>query len=158
MRQPATCCKRKRGHGGVMNSNNHVIKEIMIDPDKKKYKPKFKHGKWKEFNKRAVLIAEGSYVNNQKHGLWKEYYDETGGIMIEENYYRGVPHGRFTSYHPNGQLLSHGQYHNGSREGYFKVYDEEGNNIKTLLFINNHQIEDIEEHTTIAATAGENRI
>jgi antitoxin component YwqK of YwqJK toxin-antitoxin module len=126
----------------------------MSATDRKIKQIQFRNGKWKEFNKHAVLIAEGIYLNNQKHGLWKEYYDETGGIMIEENYNRGVLHGRFASYHPNGKLLSEGQYHQGSREGYFRVYDQEGNNIKNLLFISNHQIEDIEEHTTIDATAG----
>jgi antitoxin component YwqK of YwqJK toxin-antitoxin module len=105
--------------------------------------PHPKNGKWKEFNKYATLIAEGFYVNNQKHGTWKEYYDHTGTIMIEENFLHGVSHGRFTSYHPNGKILSQGEFYNGLREGYFNVYNEEGNNIRSLLFINNIQTEDI---------------
>jgi antitoxin component YwqK of YwqJK toxin-antitoxin module len=104
----------------------------------------FQNGKWKEFNKHAILISEGVYINNQKHGIWREYYDDTGSKMIEENYKNGSQHGRFASYHPNGQLMSEGYYQNGLREGYFKVYDEEGKNIKSLLFINDNQIEDDE--------------
>lgn len=107
-----------------------------------------KNGKWKEFNKRAVLIAEGHYVNNRKHGLWREYYDNNGSLMIEEVYNHGIQHGRFASYHPNGQLLSEGKFHNGMREGYFKVYDESGNNIRNILFINNNEIEDVEYKST----------
>ena len=108
-----------------------------------------KNGKWKEFNKHAVLIAEGCYVNNRKHGLWKEYYDHTGTIMIEESYVNGVQHGRFASFHPNGQLFSEGQFNNGKREGYFRVYDENGRNVRNLLFIDNNQIEDIEEYAHV---------
>jgi antitoxin component YwqK of YwqJK toxin-antitoxin module len=114
---------------------------------------KRRNGKWKQFNKHAVLIAEGNYVNNKKHGTWREYYDHTGTIMIEEDYVHGVQHGRFVSYHPNGQIFSEGKFHNGMREGYFRAYDEEGKNIKTLLFINDNQIEDIEAHIHNASTA-----
>ena len=104
-----------------------------------------KNGKWKEYNKHAVLIAEGIYVNNKKHGTWREYYDETGTIMIEEEYIHGIKHGRYASFHQNGQLLSEGKFFDGQRQGYFKVYDEQGNNIRNLLFINNIQIEDSNE-------------
>jgi antitoxin component YwqK of YwqJK toxin-antitoxin module len=108
-----------------------------------------KNGKWKEFNKHAILIAEGCYINNKKHGLWREYYDHTGSIMIEENYQHGIQHGRFASYHPNGSLFSEGQFANGLREGYFKIYDENGNNVRNLWFVNNNLIEDIKEHQQI---------
>lgn len=104
---------------------------------------RIKNGKWKEFNKHAVLIAEGIYIDNNKHGLWREYYDHTGTIMIEEHYSHGIMHGRFTSYYPAGQKFSEGEFFNGSREGYFKVYDERGENIRNLLFIDNVQVADI---------------
>jgi antitoxin component YwqK of YwqJK toxin-antitoxin module len=116
---------------------------------------KRKNGKWKSFNKHAVLIAEGNYVNHKKHGTWREYYDHTGTVMIEEDYVNGVQHGRFISYHPNGKIFSEGKFHKGMREGYFRAYDEDGKNIKNLLFINNNQIEDIEEHMHNANTSGE---
>jgi len=105
---------------------------------------KIKNGKWKEFNKHAILIAEGCYLNNKKHGLWKEYYDHTGSIMIEEIYENGFQHGRFASFHPNGQLMSEGKFDRGLREGWFRVYDENGNNIRNLLFVNDIQVEDTE--------------
>ena len=108
-------------------------------------KSQIKNGKWKEFNKHAVLISEGNYVNHQKHGVWREYYD-TGDIMIMEHYDHGVLHGPFTSYRPGEKVFSQGNYHNGAREGFFTLFDEEGKIIKKLLFINNHQIEDIEQH------------
>jgi|ADGO01.1.fsa_nt_gi MORN repeat variant. len=67
--------------------------------------------------------------------------------MIEEYYRYGVQHGKFTSYHPNGKLFGEGQYEDGKREGYFKVYDENGNQIKTLLFIHNNLMEEVENTT-----------
>ena len=102
-----------------------------------------RNGKWKEFNKHAVLIAEGHFVDDRKHGLWREYYD-TGELMLEEHYDHGVQHGRFASYHSNGQVWSEGNYVEGSREGQFRVYDENGRNVRNLVFINNVKIEDIE--------------
>lgn len=100
-----------------------------------------RNGKWKEFNKHAILISEGVYVNDKKHGVWREYYDNNGSLMIEETYWHGVQHGRFASFHPNGQLLSEGEFQNGSREGCFKVYDENGTNIRNIVFANNEEIE-----------------
>jgi antitoxin component YwqK of YwqJK toxin-antitoxin module len=102
-----------------------------------------RNGKWKEFNKHAILIAEGYYLNNKKHGIWREYYDHDGSLMIEEVYSHGIPHGSFASYHPNGQLLSIGEFKNGSREGIFKVYDENGTNIRNIAYFRDQEIEDI---------------
>jgi antitoxin component YwqK of YwqJK toxin-antitoxin module len=114
----------------------------MWDGDKMKMIP---NGKWKEFNKHAVLIADGFYLNGKKHGTWREYYDETGAVTIEETYQHGIQHGPYTSFYPNGQVCSEGQFRNGLREGIFKIYDEHGNNIRNLLFINDIQIENSNE-------------
>ena len=108
--------------------------------------PNPKNGKWKEFNKHAVLIAEGNYLHDRKHGLWREYYD-TGELMIEEVYENGIPHGRYATYHINGKILSEGQYVNGHRDGYFKVYNESGRHTKSILFIRNSLMEEIQELT-----------
>ena len=109
-----------------------------------KRKPCLKEGRWKEFNKHAVLISIGNYVGDKKDGEWLEFYD-TGELMLKENYVDGVVHGRFATYHPGGALLSEGMYNHGSREGYFKVYDEHGVQTKSLLFIENHLMEEVEK-------------
>jgi antitoxin component YwqK of YwqJK toxin-antitoxin module len=111
-------------------------------------------GKWKEFNKHAVLISEGNYINGKKHGTWREYYDHTGSIMIEENYNNGIAHGRYRSFHPNGRVWSEGQFVNGMRENYFSVYDENGMQVRSMLFIHNKQIEDVEIKQELHETAG----
>ena len=84
-----------------------------------------RNGKWKEFNKQAILVSEGHYQHDLKHGLWKQFY-ETGELLIEETYSNGILHGRYASYHINGALLSVGQYQHGRREGYFNIFDENG--------------------------------
>ena len=102
-----------------------------------------RNGKWKEFNKHAVLISEGVYHCDRKHGLWKQYY-ESGELLIEETYQYGVLHGRFASYHMNGLLLSEGYYQHGLREGNFQVFDESGKQVKTMLFARNVLVEEID--------------
>jgi antitoxin component YwqK of YwqJK toxin-antitoxin module len=104
-----------------------------------------RNGKWKEFNKHAVLVSEGIYVNNEKHGVWREYYDHTGTLMIEETYVNGIPHGPYTCFHPNGRVWSQGNFDNGLREGYFRVYDDQGKNIRNMLFIRNNKVENQEQ-------------
>ncbi len=105
--------------------------------------PKTKNGKWKEFNKHAVLVAEGIYIDNKKHGVWREYFD-SGELMIEESFHEDVQHGRYAAYHRNGTLLSEGKFVEGSREGIFKIYNSEGVHIKSLWFANNTLIAELE--------------
>ena len=127
---------------GIVTNSNDINDRIMKLTRSESIN--IKNGKYKEFNKHAVLIAEGFYLNNVKHGEWKEYYDHSGSLMIEEQYLNGLNHGRFASYHPNGKMLSEGNYAYGVREGYFQIFDEHGKKIRTMLFINNHLIEDID--------------
>ena len=109
---------------------------------KKKNTKAPRNGKWKEFNKEAVLVAEGNYQHDLKHGLWKQYY-ETGELLIEETYEHGILHGRYASFHMNGKLLSEGEYQHGKREGFFEVFDEDGRPAKRLLFVNNVLLEEM---------------
>ena len=102
-----------------------------------------RNGKWKEFNKQAILVSEGYYQHDLKHGNWRQFY-ETGELLIEETYDQGILHGRYASYHLNGRLLSEGGYQHGKREGFFHVYDEHGRQIKRLLFVNNVLLEEVD--------------
>lgn len=122
---------------------NENVEEMFKRFQKKTVIKNPRNGKWKEFNKQAVLIAEGHYLQDAKHGAWKQYY-ETGELLIEETYDKGILHGRYSSYHPNGQLFSEGIYKHGNREGYFNVYDETGRPMKRLLFVNNVMVEEID--------------
>ncbi len=121
----------------IYRNNLNCLKMILdIFFKKKETAPIIKYGRWKEFNKHAVLIAEGHYVNDKKHGLWREYFD-SGELMIEESFMEGISHGRYATFHRNGIILSEGKFVLGSREGEFKVYDNTGNHIKSLMFTDN---------------------
>jgi len=111
-------------------------------PTKKESKI-LKQGRWKEFNKNAILIAEGQYINGKKEGSWKEYFD-SGELMIEEDFVDGIPCGQFVSYHRNGYALSEGQFCKGLRSGEFKIYNASGGHIKSLFFECNNLIQEIE--------------
>ncbi|SRR5690606_23609764 len=108
-----------------------------------------RNGKWKEFNKHAVLISEGYYENGIKHGSWRQFY-ETGELLLEENYKNGILHGRYATYHLNGRVLSEGQYRHGKREGVFKVFDESGKLTGRLLFVDNVPLDEGEPKKAVA--------
>ena len=101
------------------------------------------NGKWKEFNKHGLLVAEGHYLNGQQHGRWHEYYN-TGELAIIQHYDNGEPHGSYTSFHANGQVWSQGNHVNGRCEGVFHVYNEEGDVVRLLFFNDGILVEDRE--------------
>jgi hypothetical protein len=140
-KKSAGCLEEHRACGIAKNMFSNETRRPMI-PNKKQ--PFLKDGRWLEFNKHAVLIAEGNYISGKKEGVWREYYD-SGELMIEEHYCKGVMHGRFCSFHKNGKVLSEGMFVHGSREGVFRVYDETGKHIKSLCFVQNVLTEEIEE-------------
>lgn len=104
-------------------------------------KKKLKNGTWREYNKHAVIITEGTFVNDLKHGVWRYYYD-TGGLAIEEHYANDALHGRYKSFFPDGMVMSEGCYEQGSREGYFQVYDEQGQLTRVILYAHNVLVSD----------------
>lgn len=113
-------------------------------------KKKLKNGTWREYNKHAVIITEGTFMDDLKHGVWRYYYD-TGGLAMEEHYANDVLHGTYKSFFPDGMLMSEGCYEHGSREGYFQVYDEQGRLTREILFARNVLVTDSAYH---AVTAG----
>lgn len=110
-----------------------LIRSLFVGKQEGKIVPK--QGKWKEFNKHAILIAEGHYVDGHKQGRWKEYFD-SGELMLEEDFEKGVSDGRFISYHRNGRILSEGNFKNGLRSGEFRMYDDQGIHTRSLWFEN----------------------
>lgn len=128
-------------YGIVKNMSDVTMWKMFQLFFKRKNRNAPRNGKWKEFNKNAVLISEGYYENDIKHGNWRQFY-ETGELLLEENYQYGILHGRYATYHPNGRVLSEGEYQHGKREGFFKVFDENGAQIRRLLFVNNILLEE----------------
>lgn len=104
-------------------------------------KKKVKNGTWREYNKHAVIITEGTFLNDQKHGAWRYYY-ETGTLAIEEHYAHGKLQGTYKSFFPSGVLMSEGCYEQDLREGYFQVYDEQENLVRAILYARNVLVTD----------------
>lgn len=104
-------------------------------------KKKLKNGTWREYNKHAVMITEGQFLNDLKHGAWRYYYD-TGGLAIEEHYELGKKHGTYKSFFPGGMVMSEGRYEHDLREGYFHVYDERERLVRVILYAHNVLVTD----------------
>lgn len=111
-------------------------------------KKKLKNGTWREYNKHAVMITEGTFLNDLKHGTWRYYY-ETGTLAIEENYAYDKLHGPYKSFFPEGTLMSEGLYEHNAREGYFQVYNEQGQLVRAILYVRNMLVTDT-PHNEIA--------
>lgn len=112
-----------------------LIKKNKTEPAKPK------NGKWKEFNRHAILISEGQYVDGDRDGLWRFYYD-SGELLIEEEYNCGKKNGKYCSFFRNGKPMSHGKFSNDLRHGEFRVYTEQGRLTKVLVFNNDELIEE----------------
>lgn len=134
--------------GTVKNMRRADQLLTMFDSFFGKKKNRLKEGRWKEFNKHAVLISVGHYMHGNKHGQWVEYYD-SGELMLEECFENGILHGRFATYHPNGNLMSEGEYVRGCREGFFTIYNDERQHIKSLLFRADNLMEELNEPSAV---------
>ncbi|HET9053521.1 MAG TPA: hypothetical protein VFM90_05070 [Cyclobacteriaceae bacterium] len=104
-------------------------------------KKKLKNGTWREYNKHAVMITEGTFVNDLKHGPWRYFYD-IGGLAIEEHYEHDKLHGVYKSFFPGDKLMSEGRYEHGSREGHFRVYNEQGKLVRVMVYARNVLVSD----------------
>ncbi len=148
MNHIVNCQKQKVGYGTVKNIIEiardmiKLLNQFFKFKEKKKTPAKLKNGKWKEFNKNAILISEGFYVEGLRDGLWRFYYD-TGELLIEEEYNRGKKHGKYNSFFRCGNLMSQGKFLDDIRQGKFKVYSEQGKLTKVMVFKDDELIEEI---------------
>jgi hypothetical protein len=55
---------------------------------KNKKKNTARNGRWKEYNRFGIMIADGQYKNGLREGTWKIYSD-AGNLVIEEEYVTG---------------------------------------------------------------------
>jgi len=124
----------------------------LFNKEKRKTCEQRKNGKWKEFNKNAILISEGHYVDGQRDGCWRFYYD-SGELLIEEEYSMGKKHGKYNSFFRSGNLMSEGKFSEDHRQGEFRVYNEQGRLTKVLVFKNDGLIEEINPAYSSMASA-----
>jgi len=71
------------------------------------------HGKWKMFNQRGTLLAEGQYVNNKRDGTWVRFYQGKESKLFSE-----MPYKQF-----KGPYVSQATFKDGQLHGTWKIYD-----------------------------------
>jgi len=88
-------------------------------------KPTIRHGPWKVYDGRDVLLAEGHYRNGGKHGRFAQY-SPTGQPQSESHYVRGQLHGRSRRWIGKGVLLEETNYDQGAKHGRYFRADHNG--------------------------------
>jgi len=71
---------------------------------------------------RAVLLAEGSYVDDALDGPHRTYWPDTGGLKSEGAYSGGAKTGEWRFYDADGWPLEIGSYQGGVRTGAWTAY------------------------------------
>jgi len=71
------------------------------------------HGKWKMFNQRGTLLAEGQYVNDQRDGTWVRFFPGNESKLFSE-----LPYKQF-----KGPFVSQATFNDGQLHGTWKIYD-----------------------------------
>ncbi len=72
-----------------------------------------KQGLWEIYSD-SVLVAKGSYSDNQEDGLWMFWY-ENGQKKKEGNFIKGQQTGIWVEWYNDGGLMWKGTYENGKR-------------------------------------------
>lgn len=84
-------------------------------------------------NSRTKVQAQGCYytdllnkVTTEEHGKW-QYFDESGNLVEERNYYRGKLNGPVKVYYANGKPKQIGYFKKNLQDSIFKEWYENGN-------------------------------
>jgi antitoxin component YwqK of YwqJK toxin-antitoxin module len=107
----------------------------LFNRKKEKKQNTARNGRWKEFNRFGIMIADGYYKNGLREGTWKIYSD-SGNLVIEEEYVNGILEGTYKAFHENGNPISVGHYTQNKRDGEFRIFRDDGILNKILRFSN----------------------
>jgi len=64
---------------------------------------------------------QGQFLDGKRHGRWLIYF-QSGQLLFEINYDRGMRDGLYRQFHPNGVLSIKGLYKNGEWVGEWTEY------------------------------------
>mgnify|MGYP001469746039 CR=1 FL=1 len=98
-----------------------------------------KHGKWEDFNESGILISEGSYEKGIPDGKWV-YYFPNGSIQREQELDLGMLDGRVMTYARNGKVLEEANYKMNKLDGKFIIYNERTGKSENHLIYENGQV------------------
>jgi len=104
-----------------------VIKEFNVENDLAKVK---------YFSHEGKLISEGTMEGKNRTGIWKYFQEDSGKIVLSEEYINDELHGEKITYYPDGKFTERANYQNGKLQGEAVFYDENGSLIKRLNYNN----------------------
>lgn len=96
-----------------------------------------KNGDWKY--KAGDNTEEGKYLIGLRDGQWKSYFPD-GKLRYKGNYIQGNPDGTHSYYFENGRPKEEQYFKMGIREKTWKKYDEEGNQLLTIGYRNDVEV------------------
>jgi antitoxin component YwqK of YwqJK toxin-antitoxin module len=96
-----------------------------------------RNGDWKY--RAGDNTEEGKYIVGLRDGTWKSYYPD-GSLRFKGNYIQGNPDGTHTYYYEDGKIKEGQFYRNGIREKTWKKYDETGNQLLTIGYRNDVEV------------------
>jgi antitoxin component YwqK of YwqJK toxin-antitoxin module len=96
-----------------------------------------KNGDWKY--KTGDNTEEGKYLVGLRDGLWKSFYPD-GTVRFKGSFIQGNPDGTHFYYYESGKTKEEQFYKNGLREKTWKKYDEEGNQLLTIGYRNDVEV------------------
>jgi antitoxin component YwqK of YwqJK toxin-antitoxin module len=96
-----------------------------------------RNGDWKY--QAGDNTEEGKYIIGLRDGTWKSYYPD-GSLRFKGDYIQGNPDGIHTYYYEDGKVKEGQFYRNGIREKTWKKYDEAGNQLLTIGYKNDVEV------------------
>lgn len=73
------------------------------------------------------VIAKGKYQDKKKHEKWEYFSEETGSLILVENYENGMIVGKSVAYSPTTQIvIEETEYQNNLKHGTYNKYYDNG--------------------------------
>jgi len=93
-----------------------------------------KHGEWKESHKNGKRRYEGKFDHGIPTGQFKHYYEKTGLLEAQLNYYPGGKKAAAFLYHPNGVVMAQGMYVDKKKDSLWRYYAEDSSLISEEFY------------------------
>ena len=101
-------------------------------------------GRWVEYDPdTGYILTEQTYCKGVLHGPAKQYYSH-GQLQIDMNFENGVAQGAYKAYYPDGQLQVEDNLENGSYSSQVKMYYEDGTPMEIASAPSDDTSEDLE--------------
>ena len=107
------------------------------------------HGRWRMWNPRGALVAEGQYRYGERHGTWNAWYlgnevdlfsqapyDQFKAPFISQaTFEQGKLHGNWTVYDAKQRKISEWAFQDGLRHGKWTSWYANGNKMRDITYV-----------------------